>query len=853
MPRGRLRIHLGAAPGVGKTYAMLEEAQRLRSLGTDVVVGFVEPHGRRPTAALAEGLETVPRRTMTHRGAVFTEMDLDAVLARHPQVALVDELAHTNVPGTRHAKRWQDVEELLDAGIDVVTTLNVQHLESLGDVVRQITGVPQRETLPDEVARRADQIELVDLDPELLRRRMLHGEIYPADRVEAALTHYFRLGNLTALRELALLWLADRVEEGLQRYRAEHGITDPWETRERIMVALTGGPEGETLIRRAARVTARTPGSELLALHVVPSDGLVHADPAALTAQRALVESLGGSYHQTTGDDLPETLIQFAEAENVTQIVLGASRRGRLSTFLYGSVGHRTIRRSGPIDVLVVTHEEAAGSSPRLRLPHPPHAIGPGWRRRFWAAMLLAAVALPALTLLLAAMRDDVDLAFVLLLYLLGIVVIALVGGLVPALIAALAAGLLADYYFSEPLHSLHVERTSDVLALVVFVVTAVVVGMASGMAARRTYEAVRARSEARALSRLAAALMGGEALPALLEQVREDFGLDAVSLLEEDTGHPAEPRWHVVADAGEDPPRRPYDADVECPAGEGLTLAARGRSLSSDDRLLLGACAAQLVLAYVHGRLAAAAAETGHRAEAEHTRASLLLAASRDLRAPLRTAEEALHRLSTHPEEERSLATARSSVRRAAQLVRDLDVLSRLHAESLDMYPRPVDLDEILTEVLDTLGPGSRRIQFSLPEQLPDVIADAAVLTRVLAALAAEALRHAPPDRPARLTAETEPGPGPGRLAIRVSDGTTDGTSDGTSDGTPDRAAESAEHAGPPAKAGRPKTDSVILRLSRGLAEAMGGTLEPAANGSAFAMVLTLPTAAPRKPRQAA
>ncbi|GEB55521.1 sensor histidine kinase [Streptomyces gardneri] len=817
---------------------MLEEGQQLRSIGADVVVGFVEPHGRRPTAALVEGLETIPRRSMTHRGAAFTEMDLDAVLACRPQVALVDELAHTNVPGSRNTKRWQDVEELLDAGTDVVTTLNVQHLESLGDVVRQITGVPQRETLPDEVARRADQIELVDLEPELLRRRMLHGEIYPSDRVEAALTHYFRVGNLTALRELALLWLADRVEEGLQRYRAEHGITAPWETRERIMVALTGGPEGETLIRRAARVTARTPGSELLALHVVPSDGLVHADPAALTAQRALVESLGGSYHQTSGEDLPATLVQFAEAENVTQIVLGASRRGRLSTFLYGSVGHRTIRRSGPIDVLVVTHEHAAGESSPLRLPHPTRATGP---RRFWAAMLMTAVALPALTLLLAALRDDVELAFVLVLYLLTIVVIALVGGLVPALLAALAAGLLADYYFTAPLHSLHVERTSDVLALVVFVVTAVVVGMASGTAARRTYEAVRARSEARALSRLAAALMHGEGLASLLEQVREDFGLDAVSLLAEDTEHPAAPRWHMVAGAGEDPPERPYDADVESPAADGLILAARGRSLSSDDRLVLEACAAQLVMAHVHGRLAAVAAETGLRAEAEHTRASLLLAASRDLRAPLRTADEALHRLSSLPagpdsrppvrEVERFLATARSSVRRAVQLVTDLDDLSRLHAESLDMYPRPVDLDEVLTAVLDILGPGSQRIRCSLPEQLPDVIADAAVLTRVLAALAAEALRHAPPERPADLTAET----GPGRLAILVTDGTT-GDADGVVSGKQE---------------GR-TTDSVILRLSRDLAEAMGGTLAPVAALPGFAMVLTLPTAGPlasRKP----
>ncbi|MEU8619535.1 DUF4118 domain-containing protein [Streptomyces sp. NPDC048623] len=841
MARGRLRIYLGAAPGVGKTYAMLEEGQRLRASGADVVAGFVEPHGRRPTAAMAEGLETVPRRTMIHRGAAFTEMDLDAILTRHPQVALVDELAHTNVPGSRNAKRWQDVEELLDAGTDVVTTLNVQHLESLGDVVRQITGVPQRETLPDEVARRADQIELVDLPPELLRRRMLHGEIYPSDRVEAALTHYFRVGNLTALRELALLWLADRVEEGLQRYRAEHGITAPWETRERIMVALTGGPEGETLIRRAARVTTRTPGSELLALHVVPSDGLVHADPAALAAQRALVESLGGRYHQTTGDDLPETLLQFAEAENVTQIVLGASRRGRISTFLYGSVGHRTIRRSGPIDVLVVTHEEAAGPSSPLRLPHPTRATGP---RRFRGAILLAAIALPALTSLLVALRGQVDLALVLVLYLLTVVVVALVGGLIPTLISASAAGLLADYYFTAPLHSLSVQHTSDVLALLLFVVTAVVVGWASGTAAHRTYEAVRARSEARALSRLATALMRGQDLPALLEQVREDFGLDAVSLLKEDTEHPAEPRWSVVAGAGENPPERPYDADVETPvdssAPDGLTLAARGRTLSSDDQLVLRACAAQLVMAYEHGRLAAAAAETGLRAEAEHTRASLLLAASRDLREPLRTAEDALRRLSVRPapsktrppdeEAGRLLETVRSSVRRASRLVTDLDDLSRLRAESLDLYLRPVDLDEVLTTVLDNLGPGSERIRCTLPDDVPDALADAAVLTRVLSALTAEALRHTPLDEPAHVTAEARPG----RLAIRVGDG----TSDGVGGATPETTA-----VGP--------ADSVILRLAGDLTEAMGGTLDSVASRTGFAMLLTLPTAVAGTARQ--
>jgi len=214
-----------------------------------VVAALVETHGRKLTISMAEGLETVPRRTTSYRGAAFTEMDLDAVLARHPQVALVDELAHTNVPGCRNTKRWQDVEELLDAGIDVVTTLNIQHLESLSDVTRQITGVEQHETLPDEIARRADQIELVDMTPEALRRRMVHGNVYPPDRIDAALTHYFRPGNLTALRELALLWVADRVEEGLQRYRTEHGIAAQWETRERIVVGIAGEAGDAAVIR----------------------------------------------------------------------------------------------------------------------------------------------------------------------------------------------------------------------------------------------------------------------------------------------------------------------------------------------------------------------------------------------------------------------------------------------------------------------------------------------------------------------------------------------------------------------------------------------------------------------------
>src|SRR5579884_2181083 len=391
MARGRLRIYLGAAPGVGKTFAMLNEGWRGRARGKDVVVAFVETHGRENTAAQLHDLEVVPRRTLSYRGSTLEEMDVDAVLARAPQLALVDEFAHTNVPGSRNEKRWQDVEELLDAGIDVISTVNIQHLESLNDVVEKITGVPQRETVPDAIVRAADQVELVDMTAEALRRRMVHGNIYPPEKIDAALTNYFRSGNLAALRELALLWLADKVDEGLQRYRAEHKISGSWEARERVVVALTGGPEGKTLIRRGARIAARSAGGDLLAVHVTKSDGLTGADPATLADQRRLAESVGGTYHQVVGDDIPDALLTFARAENATQLVLGASRRSWLTALLTGpGIGFRTIRGSGDIDVHIVTHAEM-GRGRGLPRPH-----GALTLRRRLAGYLLAAALLPA-------------------------------------------------------------------------------------------------------------------------------------------------------------------------------------------------------------------------------------------------------------------------------------------------------------------------------------------------------------------------------------------------------------------------------------------------------------------------
>src|SRR5680860_483126 len=516
MNRGRLRVYLGAAPGVGKTYAMLGEGHRRAERGTDVVVGFVETHDRLHTAAMLDGLEIVPRRQISYRDTTFPEMDIDAVLARRPKVALVDELAHTNVPGSRNEKRWQDVEELLAAGIDVISTVNIQHLESINDVVDKITGVPHRERIPDSVVRAADQVELVDMAPEALRRRMAHGNVYAAAKVDAALGNYFRVGNLTALRELALLWTADKVDEAMQAYRAQHDIEGTWETRERVVVAVTGGPEGETLIRRAARIAARSAGGELLAVHVTRSDGLTGASPADLAVQRQLVETLGGTYHQIVGENVPEALLEFSRAENATQLVLGASRRSRLAALVSGpGIGATTIRDSDDIDVHLVTHHQMGKGRglPRLQ--------GSITLRRRLQGVALAVLLPPLLTMALTQGRSHLNLVSDVLPFLLIVVVVAVVGGFLPAMLAAIGGSVLLNYYFTPPFHTFRIRETNNVLAIGVFIVVAALVSSVVDLAARRTRQAARATAEADTLGTLAGSILRGDtALPALLERV---------------------------------------------------------------------------------------------------------------------------------------------------------------------------------------------------------------------------------------------------------------------------------------------------------------------------------------------
>ncbi|RFU37845.1 DUF4118 domain-containing protein, partial [Actinomadura logoneensis] len=547
--RGELRIYLGAAPGVGKTYAMLGEARRRFGRGADVVIGFVETHGRARTAEQIGDLEIVPRRTLAYRDRVFTELDVDAVLARRPQIVLVDELAHTNVPGSRHPKRWQDVEEILEAGIDVISTVNVQHLESMNDVVERITGVPQRETVPDEVVRRAAQVELIDMTPEALRRRMAHGNVYPPERIDAALANYFRPGNLTALRELALLWLADKVDEALERYRDQHGITEPWEARERIVVGLTGGPEGDTLIRRAARIAARAGRADLLAVHVARADGLASGGSARdLDRQRVLVEGLGGSYHQVLGDDPARALLEFTRGVNATQLVLGSSRR-RGWQFVFGpGVGATAARESSEIDVHLVTHEHVGKGRGLVSLAGSPLSV----RRRVagWALALLGPPVLVAVLDVGGDAGDRPGLTTDLMLFLALTVLVALAGGLWPAILAAVLGFLAANWYFTPPLHTLTIAEPRNAFGLLVFVAVAVAVSSVVDLAARRTRQAARSGAEAETLSLLATSVLRGEnALPALLERVRETFGVRAVALLE----HTADGGWRTRGAVGPD------------------------------------------------------------------------------------------------------------------------------------------------------------------------------------------------------------------------------------------------------------------------------------------------------------
>ncbi|MFE5396752.1 ATP-binding protein [Streptomyces sp. NPDC056568] len=827
MGRGKLRIYLGAAPGVGKTYAMLSEAHRRLERGTDCVVALVEHHGRSRTEVLLHGLEQVPRRELTHRGAVFTELDLDAVLARAPRVALMDELAHSNVPGARNTKRWQDVEELLAAGIDVVSTVNIQHLESLGDVVESITGVRQQETVPDEVVRRADQIELVDMSPQALRRRMAHGNIYQPDKVDAALSNYFRPGNLTALRELALLWVADRVDEYLQQYRSEHRVSKIWGSRERIVVGLTGGPEGRTLIRRAARLAEKGAGGEVLAVYVARSDGLTSASPKELAVQRTLVEDLGGTFHHVLGEDVPAALLDFARGVNATQIVLGSSRRKAWQYVLGPGVGATVARESGPdLDVHIVTHEEVAKGR---GLPVA-HGARLGRSRIVWG--WIAGLGGPVLlTLLLNSVH--LGLANDVLLYLALTVAAALLGGLYPALASAAVGSLLLNWFFTPPVDRITIADPRNMLALAIFVGVALSVASVVDVAARRTHQAARLRAESEILSFLAGDVLRGEtSLETLLERVRETFGMESAALLErEDDVAP----WTCAGRAGAGPAvRRPEDADVDMPVGDHMALALTGRVLPAEDRRVLAAFAAQAAVVLDRRRLREEADRSRALAEGNRIRTALLAAVSHDLRTPLAGIKAAVSSLRSDDvawsEEDQGelLEGIEEGADRLDHLVGNLLDMSRLQTGTVTPLIREIDVDEVVPMALGGVPEGSAELD--IPETLPMVAVDAGLLERSMANLVENAVKYSPAGRTVLVAASALAD----RVEVRVVD-----RGPGVPDEAKDRIFEPFQRYG---DAPRGAGVGLGLAVARGFAEAMGGTLNAEDTpGGGLTMVLTL------------
>ncbi|OII21160.1 DUF4118 domain-containing protein [Frigoribacterium sp. MCBA15_019] len=824
MRRGRLRVLLGAAPGVGKTYTMLEEGARLAREGKDVVVAVVETHGREATASMLGDLEVVPRTTTLHRGVELTEMDVDAVLARRPDLALIDELAHTNAPGSVRQKRWQDVQVLLDAGVDVISTVNVQHIESLNDVVEKITGAAQRETVPDSMLRSADQIEVVDLAPQALRDRLAEGNVYPAARIDAALSNYFRLGNLTALRELALLWLADEVDSALKAYRVENGIDSKWEARERVVVALTGGPEGETLIRRGARIAARSSGGELVTVHVIAQDGLRDAHPGALSAQRALTEKLGGTHHQVVGGDVPVALVQFAKAMNASQLVIGVSRRSRVAAALTGpGIGATVIRESGDIDVHIVTHSAAGG---RFTLPRAGGALT--LRRRLLGGGL-AVVLGPIVTWLLVMFRSDESLTSDVLVYQLLVVVVALVGGIWPALFAAVLSGVTLDFFFVEPYDSITVGRPLHLLTLVLYVVIALLVSYVVDQAARRSRAAARAVAESELLAAVAGGVIRGQdALHALLSRTQDAFRLRTVSVIDVD--------GDVVDSLGSP---RAGDETTVVPVGTRARLEMTGPPMAASERRLLAVIAAQVETALEHKALSATADSAGPLAQVDQVRTALLAAVGHDLRRPLASATAAVTGLRqgdvvwADRDRDELLATAHESLDALSALVTNLLDVSRVQAGALAVSRQPVDVDDVLFASVDELQVEPGRIELQRGEDVPQADADPVLLQRVLVNLLDNALKYAPGGTPVRLSSSsfgdaveirvTDQGPGisPERLDLVFVPFQRLGDTDNT--------------------AGL----GLGLAISKGFTEGMGGTLRAEETpGGGLSMVVSLPVA---------
>ncbi len=788
---GKLRIFVGAAPGVGKTYEMLQQAHARRKDGYDVVVGVVETHGRRETEALLEGLEVVPRKHVEYKGQSLTEMDLDAIVARRPQIVLVDELAHTNVEGSRHPKRYLDVEELMSRGIDVYTTVNIQHIESLNDVVAQITHVRVRETVPDAVFDRADAVELVDLTPDDLIQRLKEGKVYVPKQAERALEHFFSPANLTALRELALRRTAERVDEQLLSEMQAHAIQGPWAAGERILVCISEDPRSAGLARYAKRLADRLHGP-WVALYVEGRRSLQLSEEERdrIADTLRLAEALGGEAVTLPSSDhgIAEDVIGYAQANNVTQIIIGKSARARWFEILHGSVVHDLVRRSGNISVHVIAGDTVAGQ------PIPKKSTRPAERsdvfdpRPYGAALAAVAVALAVAELIGAAIGPtNSDLVF-----LTAVVAVAVRFGLWPSLFASVASALAYNFFFLPPIYTFTIADPHNVTAFGFFTLVAVIV---SSVAARGRTQAVATMERARTTELLYAfsrKLAGTGTLDdvlwatayqtALMLKVRVVLLLPERGTIAVKTGYPPEDilddadiaaaKWawenNRVAGRGSDtlPGAKRLFLPMHTGRGAigvmGIDSDKPGPLLTPDQRRLLDALADQGALAIERVRLVEEMDRVERNAETERLRSALLTSISHDLKTPLAavlgsagTLRDLADKLSTGEKAE-LLSTIIDELERLNRFIANLLDMTKLESGAITPNVALHDLGEIVGSALRRASRilARHEVELDLAPDLPMLELDAVLFEQVLFNILDNAAKYAPPQTTIRIQA---------------------------------------------------------------------------------------------------
>jgi two-component system sensor histidine kinase KdpD len=866
--RGRLKIFLGAAPGVGKTFEMLTIAQDKRREGIDVVVGIVESHGRRETEALLAGLEVIPRRRVEYKGRALEEMDLDAILTRRPKLALVDELAHTNAPGSRHPKRYMDVEELLDAGIDVCTTLNIQHLESLNDVVARITRIRVRETVPDRIIDHADEVEVVDLTPEDLIRRLKEGKVYVPQQAERAVRHYFQAGNLTALRELALRRTAQRVDEQMVSYMRAHAISGPWEAGERVLVCVNEDPGCAAVVRHARRLADRL-RAPWTAIHIETSRVQRLDEPARdrIAECLRLAQGLGGQGVTIPGRDVASGIIDYAKSNNFTHIVIAKSPRSRWSELLRSSLTHRVIRHAGDISVHVIAEPRERAPPARVETMAP---RAPATDVRAYAGALAMVAAALVVGLFLQRFLGISSIALV---FLTSVLVSAIAYGLWPSLFACLVSVLAYNFFFLPPLYTFTIADPENVVALFFFLVVAII---ASNLTSRVRDQAVVARQRAKATEelylfsrKLASAVTLDDLLWATAYQIALMLTVRVVLLLPEGesisvrAGYPPEDFldeadlaaaiwcWQHKRPAGRGADTLPGAKRLFLPLNTGrgavgvvgLDSDRPGPLLSPDQRRLFDALADQAALAIERTNLAADVEQARLASETERLRSALLTSISHDLRTPLASILGSVTSLKTyrHALDETAqlelMETIQDEAERLNRFIANLLDMTRLESGAIEPRLDMIDLADVIGSALHRAAKvlAAHHVEVDLEASLPMLRLDPVLFEQVLFNLLDNAAKYAPPGTEVSIGAWRERD----RILVQVQD-----EGDGIPPADLDRIFDRfyRVHATDRKRAGT----GLGLAICRGFVEAMGGLITVAnrqdRSGAIFTIVLPVP-----------